>query len=160
MHHGMGVSMGDHHGDQTSTMQPRNGVCSKIENYISELGEWYVRFSRFQRIKWSKGAVMSSHPQAGGPCINGEGTRRDTPGMKVAGVSRFIFHRFSYFSSNIRFCFNSSFLFLIYLTNELFYLGIDRYSTQICFYRIILYRLLTDTRWVNRSFFFYLFSSK
>ncbi|KAF7414749.1 hypothetical protein HZH68_003238 [Vespula germanica] len=42
MHHGMGVSMGDRHGDQTSTMQPRNGVCSKIENYISELGHWAV----------------------------------------------------------------------------------------------------------------------
>ncbi|KAL2747951.1 solute carrier family 35 member F2-like isoform X2 [Vespula maculifrons] len=42
MHHGMGVSMGDSHGDQTSTMQPRNGVCSKIENYISELGHWAV----------------------------------------------------------------------------------------------------------------------
>nr|XP_050844679.1 solute carrier family 35 member F2-like isoform X2 [Vespula vulgaris] len=42
MHHGMGVSMDDRHGDQTSTMQPRNGVCSKIENFISELGEWAV----------------------------------------------------------------------------------------------------------------------
>ncbi|XP_035717760.1 solute carrier family 35 member F2-like isoform X1 [Vespa mandarinia] len=42
MHHGMGVSMGDRHGGQNSTMQPRNGVCNKIENYISELGQWAV----------------------------------------------------------------------------------------------------------------------
>ncbi|KAI4492407.1 PREDICTED: solute carrier family 35 member F2-like isoform X1 [Polistes canadensis] len=41
-HHGMGVSMGDRHGVQNSTMQPRNGVCDKIENYISELGHWAV----------------------------------------------------------------------------------------------------------------------
>ena len=42
MHHGMGGSAGDRHGAQNSAMQARNGVCDKIENYISELGRWYV----------------------------------------------------------------------------------------------------------------------
>lgn len=42
MHHGMGGSVGDRHGAQNPAMQARNGVCDKIENYISELGRWYV----------------------------------------------------------------------------------------------------------------------
>lgn len=42
MHHGMGGSAGDRHGAQNPAMQARNGVCDKIENYISELGRWYV----------------------------------------------------------------------------------------------------------------------
>lgn len=42
MHHGMGVSAGDRRCVQNMAMQPRNGVCDKIENYISELGQWYV----------------------------------------------------------------------------------------------------------------------
>lgn len=42
MHHGMGGSASDRHGVQNPAMQARNGVCDKIENYISELGRWYV----------------------------------------------------------------------------------------------------------------------
>nr|XP_003701508.2 PREDICTED: solute carrier family 35 member F2-like isoform X2 [Megachile rotundata] len=42
MHHGMGVSAGDHRCGENPAMQPRNGVCDKIENYISELGQWSV----------------------------------------------------------------------------------------------------------------------
>ncbi|XP_066589899.1 solute carrier family 35 member F2-like isoform X1 [Prorops nasuta] len=42
MHHGMGVSGGDRHNNQNLAMQPRNGICDKIENYISELGQWAV----------------------------------------------------------------------------------------------------------------------
>ncbi|XP_076675550.1 solute carrier family 35 member F2 isoform X2 [Andrena cerasifolii] len=42
MHHGMGVSAGDRRCVQNMAMQPRNGVCDKIENYISELGQWAV----------------------------------------------------------------------------------------------------------------------
>ncbi|XP_029054538.1 solute carrier family 35 member F2 isoform X2 [Osmia lignaria lignaria] len=42
MHHGMGVSAGDRRCGENTAMQPRNGVCDKIENYISELGQWSV----------------------------------------------------------------------------------------------------------------------
>ncbi|XP_033215410.1 solute carrier family 35 member F2-like isoform X2 [Belonocnema kinseyi] len=42
MHHGMGVSSGVRFGNQSRTMQPRNGFCDKIENYISELRQWAV----------------------------------------------------------------------------------------------------------------------
>lgn len=42
MHHGMGVSTGDRRGNQNSAMQSGNGICDKIENYISDLGQWYV----------------------------------------------------------------------------------------------------------------------
>lgn len=42
MHHGMGGSAGERHGAQNTAMQARNGVCDKIENYISDLAQWYV----------------------------------------------------------------------------------------------------------------------
>ncbi|XP_071561976.1 solute carrier family 35 member F2 isoform X1 [Temnothorax nylanderi] len=47
MHHGMGGSAGDRHGAQNPDiswreMRARNGICDKIENYISELGQWAV----------------------------------------------------------------------------------------------------------------------
>ncbi|XP_014476909.1 PREDICTED: solute carrier family 35 member F2-like isoform X1 [Dinoponera quadriceps] len=42
MHHGMGGSAGDRHGAQNPAMQARNGVCDKIENYISDLARWAV----------------------------------------------------------------------------------------------------------------------
>ncbi|XP_025158710.1 solute carrier family 35 member F2 isoform X2 [Harpegnathos saltator] len=42
MHHGMGGSAGDRHGAQNLAMQARNGVCDKIENYISDLARWAV----------------------------------------------------------------------------------------------------------------------
>lgn len=38
MHPGMGVSAGDRR--ENTVMQARNGVCDKIENYISDLGQW------------------------------------------------------------------------------------------------------------------------
>lgn len=146
--------MDDRHGGQNSTMQPRNGVCNKIENYISELGQWYARFRSYQRLKRSKGAMMSSHPQAGVPCINGEGARRDTVEERKWRVFHDLYTvGFSSYSSNIRFFFKSSFLFLIYLTNGLIYLAFDRYLTQIRFYRFISRRLLTVSQ-VNRSFSF------
>ncbi|XP_006622368.1 solute carrier family 35 member F2-like isoform X2 [Apis laboriosa] len=40
MHPGMGVSAGDRR--ENTVMQARNGVCDKIENYISDLGQWSV----------------------------------------------------------------------------------------------------------------------
>ncbi|XP_053972729.1 solute carrier family 35 member F2-like isoform X1 [Hylaeus volcanicus] len=42
MNHCMGVSAGDRRCGQNTAMQARNGVCDKIENYISELGQWAV----------------------------------------------------------------------------------------------------------------------
>ncbi|XP_023290528.1 solute carrier family 35 member F2 [Orussus abietinus] len=42
MHHGMGVSTAGRLGDQNPNMQPRDGICDRIENYISELGQWAV----------------------------------------------------------------------------------------------------------------------
>ncbi|XP_043461835.1 solute carrier family 35 member F1-like isoform X2 [Leptopilina heterotoma] len=42
MHHGTGMSSGVRFCYQNRTMQPRNGICDKIENYISELRQWAV----------------------------------------------------------------------------------------------------------------------
>ncbi|XP_046751521.1 solute carrier family 35 member F2-like [Diprion similis] len=43
MHHGKGVSGGGRLSRQNPNMQPpENGICDKIENYISELGKWSV----------------------------------------------------------------------------------------------------------------------
>ncbi|XP_024220303.1 solute carrier family 35 member F2 isoform X1 [Bombus vancouverensis nearcticus] len=42
MHPGMGVSAGDRRYGENTVMQSRNGVCDKIENYISDLGQWSV----------------------------------------------------------------------------------------------------------------------
>ncbi|XP_043253214.1 solute carrier family 35 member F2-like isoform X2 [Colletes gigas] len=42
MHHAMGVSTGDRCCGQNTAMQARNGICDKIENYISELGQWAI----------------------------------------------------------------------------------------------------------------------
>ncbi|XP_015609519.1 solute carrier family 35 member F2 isoform X2 [Cephus cinctus] len=42
MHHNMGVSAGGRLSNQNPNMQPQNGICDKIENYISELGQWAV----------------------------------------------------------------------------------------------------------------------
>ncbi|KAK1131230.1 hypothetical protein K0M31_017518 [Melipona bicolor] len=42
MHPGMGVSAGDRRCGENTVMQPRNGICDKIENYISDLGQWSV----------------------------------------------------------------------------------------------------------------------
>ncbi|XP_034937900.1 solute carrier family 35 member F2-like isoform X2 [Chelonus insularis] len=38
----MGVSMGARSCNQNLNMQPRNGICDKIESYISELSQWSV----------------------------------------------------------------------------------------------------------------------
>ncbi|XP_017876802.1 solute carrier family 35 member F2-like isoform X2 [Ceratina calcarata] len=42
MHPGMGVSTCDRRCGENTAIQPRNGVCDKIENYISDLGQWSV----------------------------------------------------------------------------------------------------------------------
>ncbi|XP_025601757.1 solute carrier family 35 member F2-like isoform X2 [Athalia rosae] len=43
MHHGKGVSGGGRLSRQNPNMQPaQNGICDRIENYISELGKWSV----------------------------------------------------------------------------------------------------------------------
>nr|XP_031832645.1 solute carrier family 35 member F2-like [Nomia melanderi] len=43
MHHGMGVSAEDPRCvDNTVMQQPRNGLCYKIQNYASDLGQWKV----------------------------------------------------------------------------------------------------------------------
>ncbi|XP_043281610.1 solute carrier family 35 member F2-like [Venturia canescens] len=42
MHPCMGVSAGGRYCHKNSNMQPRNGICDKIENYISELSQWSV----------------------------------------------------------------------------------------------------------------------
>lgn len=42
MHHGMGVSANVRLNNRNSSMQPQNGLCNKIENYVSDLGQWWV----------------------------------------------------------------------------------------------------------------------
>ncbi|CAD6204843.1 GSCOCG00003009001-RA-CDS [Cotesia congregata] len=42
MHPCMGVSSGARNCHKNVNMQPRNGICDKIENYISELSQWSV----------------------------------------------------------------------------------------------------------------------
>lgn len=86
MHHGMGGSTSDRHGVQNPTMQARNGVCDKIENYISELGRWYVSKREGGRPRRSQEplCVFRLVP----PC-RVRGDRRkgaNDPGMNVADV--------------------------------------------------------------------------
>ncbi|KAK0085859.1 hypothetical protein PV325_004299 [Microctonus aethiopoides] len=42
MHPYLGVSANGRNCNQNTNMQPRNGICDKIENYISELSQWSV----------------------------------------------------------------------------------------------------------------------
>lgn len=78
MHHGMGVSAGDRRCGQNTAMQPRNGVCDKIENYISELGQWYVNKeeSRVQENPF-EGNWTLFHPCTGYTAPTARG--RDSP---------------------------------------------------------------------------------
>lgn len=82
MHHGMGGSVGDRHGVQNPAMQARNGVCDKIENYISELGRWYVSNRGAQTLAGAR--FFHPIPFRGNGGIGREGA--NDPGMKVAGV--------------------------------------------------------------------------
>lgn len=86
MHHGMGVSTGDRRCGENSTMQPRNGVCDKIENYISDLGQWYVSegwladVRRYLKVKAKVDPPLEWYTRRW--CRLEEGSSR----IKVAGV--------------------------------------------------------------------------
>lgn len=86
MHPGMGVSAGDRRYGENTVMQSRNGVCDKIENYISDLGQWYVSKS------WLIGKGTSDWKSNVEPPLNRllasfkPERGRGTPEIKVAGV--------------------------------------------------------------------------
>lgn len=93
MHHGMGGSAGDRHGAQNPALRARNGVCDKIENYISELGRWYVSKRGGGRLGRSQGPLrVFSALYRPAFLIGGDGRKgANDPGMKVAGVYRLRF---------------------------------------------------------------------
>lgn len=66
----MGGSAGDRHGAQNPTMQARNGVCDKIENYISDLARWYVS----NRVVAAALSAHSSQAVCFPPCVPTVGT--------------------------------------------------------------------------------------
>jgi len=87
MHHGMGGSAGDRHGAQNPAMQARNGVCDKIENYISELGRWYVSKRGGGRLRRSQEPLRVFSALCRPSRDGGDGRKgANDPGMKVAGV--------------------------------------------------------------------------
>lgn len=90
MHHGMGGSSGDRHGAQNPTMQARNGVCDKIENYISELGRWYVSKCEGGRPRRSQEPLRVFSALCYPAELVGTGERgrttQDDPHMNVADV--------------------------------------------------------------------------
>lgn len=81
MHHGMGVSAEDPRCVENTVMQqPRNGLCYKIQNYASDLGQWYVNVATLARGADFRG----QHPRTGFVPATGEGGRISM--IKVAGV--------------------------------------------------------------------------
>lgn len=87
MHHGMGGSASDRHGAQNPAMQARNGVCDKIENYISELGRWYVSKRESGRPRRSQEPMRVFFRPVPPFRVGGDGRKgANDPGMKVAGV--------------------------------------------------------------------------
>lgn len=89
MHHGMGGSAGDCHGAQNTAMQARNGVCDKIENYISDLARWYVINRGGSNLKEPTGATVCFPP-----CAESVGCRRagggGRPGHESSGCLAFL----------------------------------------------------------------------
>jgi len=77
----MGGSAGDRQSAQNPTMQSRNGICDKIENYISELGRWYVS-NRGDSVREEPPCVFRPVPPYS--AIGRKGVA--DPDTKVAGV--------------------------------------------------------------------------
>ncbi|XP_076619910.1 solute carrier family 35 member F2 isoform X3 [Colletes latitarsis] len=84
MHHAMGVSTGDRCCGQNTAMQARNGICDKIENYISELGQWYVSAGS-SACEEDLGRKPSIRPRTGYTAAT-RGREGVNSRMKVAGV--------------------------------------------------------------------------